>query len=77
MHRPQDLLQALEVDHFVRLLAVMVRRKTLVRRGMPILRRDDQLELRNEPIRDTHDLVSMRHLERATWAKVVLNIDQK
>ena len=66
--------QAVQLDLVIDLLARVIRRETPVIWRMPILRRDDQIKVRLDPVHDRNDLISVPHREGAARKKVVLDI---
>src|SRR5688500_6974614 len=54
----------------------MIRGKAAVFRWVPVLRCDDEIEERLQPIRHRNNLVASRHRERAAGQEVILNINQ-
>jgi len=76
MHRPENLRQAIEVDNLTRFLAAVICGKAAMIWRMPILRCDDEIEMRLQPIYDRHDLTSFVDRERTAVNKVILNIRQ-
>ena len=76
MHWPQDLWQAVQFDALTGLLSGMVRGEALVRRGVPVLCRDNDRKVRGEGIRDRHYRVGVRHGQRAAGQEVILKIDE-
>jgi len=73
---PEDLRQAAELRHVTGFAAFVIRCEAAVIRGMPVLRRDDELEVLLHPIGDRHDVVAMRDRQRAGGHEVVLDVDE-
>jgi hypothetical protein len=42
---------------------------------VPILRRDHQIKTTLDPIHDGNHFIAVRNTQRASWQKIVLNID--
>jgi hypothetical protein len=53
----------------------MIRGKALVVGRMPVLRRDDQIEVALLLVGNRDNLVTVRHRQGSTGKKVVLNVD--
>ena len=76
MHRPKLLRMAVQRYLIKRLFPGMVDGKTAMVGWMPIGGRDDNFEMRHEPIDQRNDFVAMRNGQRPTWEKIVLDVDQ-
>src|SRR5215468_1647751 len=59
MDRPKNLRQAIEVNHVTVFFAGMICGKAAMIWRMPVLRCDDEIEMRLQPIYDRHDLTSV------------------
>ena len=75
MIRPEDLIEAVQIDGVAGRLAGMLTGERAVVGRVPVLRRHNQIELRHQPIRDRDHLVAIRHRQRAAGQKIDLNID--
>jgi hypothetical protein len=76
MHRPEDLPQAVQVDYIPDFHPQVIGREAAVVVRMPILRRDHQGELPNQPIGHGNNGISIRHGQGPARTKVVLDIHQ-
>src|SRR5436190_15018532 len=75
MHRPKDLLDAVEHDAVARFFARVIRREAAMIWRMPVLRRDDEIETSLQFIGQRKDLVAARDCQRASRQKIILKID--
>jgi hypothetical protein len=73
---PEDLLEAIELDPIVHLLARMLAGEAQMVRRMAVLGGDYQPKARTERVRDRHHGIAVWHRQRASRTEVVLQIDQ-
>lgn len=76
MHRPQDLLEALQLYRVSWLLAGMICRKAGMIGGMPIPSCSDQVEFCLQPVDQRDHFISARHSQRSPRNEVILNVYQ-
>src|SRR5438445_7749550 len=74
--RPEDLLKTAQLDEVAGLAAGMAGREASVACGMPVLRRDHQIEPGLQLVRDRHDLVSAANSHGTSREEVVLDVDE-
>ena len=73
---PEDLVETRDLDHVAHVSAgVLAGERTVIHR-MPVLRCDDELIRRHQPIGNRDHLVAARNGERATWHEVILDVDK-
>ena len=73
---PQHLRKAGELVHLAGLTAGASRREAAMARGMPVLRRNHEVENRLDAICHRNDLVTARDGQRSAREEVVLDIDE-
>jgi hypothetical protein len=73
---PEHLRQSAEHDELSRFAAEVIFGEAPVIGGVPVLGRDDALELGREPVGDGDDGVAVWHGQLTSRQKVILNVDQ-
>ena len=76
VHRPQHLGQAVQIDDLVGLGALVVGGEAAVIGGVPVLGRDDEVEVARHPVGDRDGVVPVRDLQRPAGAEVVLEVHE-
>src|SRR5438132_3864037 len=75
MHRPKNLLDAVEHDAVTRFFTRVIYSETPMVRRMPVLRRENDIEASLQFIGQWNDFVTARHRQGAARQKIILKID--
>jgi hypothetical protein len=75
VHRPKDLLDAVEHDAVAWFFARVICREAAVVRWMPILCCENQLEFWLQLIGERDDFITVGDRQRAARQKIILKID--
>lgn len=77
VHGPEGLGEAIELSLLEGFSAWVVRGEAAVIHRVPVLRGDDEIELRHEVIDDWEDLVTSGHGQSTAGHEVVLDVDEE
>ena len=69
---PENLFEAVQLDHFAGFAAWVTAGETQVARGMPVLCGDDEIKLGHQAIGGWYDLIAFLDRKRAAGHEVVL-----
>ena len=75
--RPEDLLEAAEIDGLADFLPRMVAGKAAVVGRVPVLGGDDEVVFGHQFVDDGNDLITLRNGEAAAGEEVVLEVDDE